>query len=113
MSVLAASALPHELADRRSLLLHREVAKHVLRDPTLLVKARERVEAWALSAAVHPHYVDAWRRLLDAGVADVVAALEDEGEQGQALRQASPFAFVLRPKERWAILREASRMAGR
>jgi hypothetical protein len=41
----------------------------------------------------------------------VIAVLEDEGEQGQALRQVSPFAFVLRPQERWAILREASREA--
>ena len=104
---------PHELADKRSLALHREVAQRVLREPTLLLKARERVETWARSGAVHAHYVDAWRKVLDGGVTEVVAALEDAGEAGQALRQASPFAFVLRPQERWQILRGASRTAAR
>lgn len=104
---------PHELADKRSLALHREVAQRVLREPTLLLRARERVETWARTGTVHAYYVDAWQKLLDGGVTEVVTALEDESETGQALRQASPFAFVLRPKERWKILRDASRTGAR
>jgi hypothetical protein len=111
MFALASGVPGHELADSRSLALHREVARRVLRDPALLIKARERVANWARSASVHSHYIDAWQKLLDAGVTEVVAALEDEGERGQALRQASPFAFVLSPKERWLILRGTSRKA--
>jgi hypothetical protein len=98
----------HELADRRSWLLHREVAKRLRSDASLLDRARDRVEEWAKGGAVHPHYVEAWRRVLEQGLEAVVSVLEDRGEQGQALRQASPFAFVLRPAERWQILRESS-----
>jgi hypothetical protein len=111
MSALANCVPGHELADSRSLALHREVAQRVLRDPAILIKARERVATWARSASVHSHYVEAWQELLDAGVPEVVAALEDEGERGQALRQASPFAFVLSPRERWLILSGTSRKA--
>jgi hypothetical protein len=88
--------------------LHREVAKRLRSDSSLLDRARERVEVWAQTGVVHPHYVEAWRSVLNHGVEAVVSVLEDRSERGQSLRQASPFAFVLRPAERWRILREAS-----
>lgn len=62
---------PHELADQRSLALHREVAQRILREPSLLLKARERVESWARSGTVRPYYVDVWQKVLDGGVAEV------------------------------------------
>ena len=98
----------HEVADRRSLVLHREVARRLLIDPTLFTRARARVETWANAGSVHPYYLDAWRRAFDAGLPAVRGILEDPGEMGQALRQASPFAFVLSARERWRLLREAS-----
>jgi hypothetical protein len=70
----------HELADQRSLLFHREVARRLRADPTIAARGQARVEEWAL---------------------------EDPGERGQALRQVSPFAFVLAPRERWHLLRGA------
>jgi hypothetical protein len=102
----------HELADRRSWLLHREVAKRLRSDPSLLDQARLRVEGWARSGSVHRHYVDAWQRVLASGLPTVLTVLEDPGEEGQSLRQASPFAFVLRPAERWQILRNAGAIEG-
>jgi len=97
----------HELSDRRSLVLHQEVARRLRDNPALLNTARLRVEDWALSGSLHPRYVEAWRRLFDHGALEVSRALEDPGEAGQALRQVSPFAFVLEPRERWQLLRRA------
>lgn len=99
----------HGLSDRRSLVLHGAVAQRLREDPSLLERARERVEGWGRSGSVHPDYVQAWRELLASGAGAVLAALEDESERGQALRQVSPFAGVLSPRERWALLREANR----
>lgn len=95
----------HELADQRSLLLHREVARRLRADATLADTARARVEAWARDGRAQAAYVEAWRSLFEAGLPAVLEALEDPSERGQALRQVSPFAFVLRPRERWQLLR--------
>lgn len=105
--MLSSSAMSrgHERADDRSLRLHREVARRLQVDPGLLSKARERVEIWARDSAAHPEYIAAWRSVLAQGLPTVLEVLEDPGERGQALRQVSPFAFVLRPRERWQLLR--------
>ncbi len=95
----------HELADQRSLLLHREVARRLRIDSTIATTARARVEAWARNGQTHPAYVEGWRRLFAEGLPAVIEALEDPGARGQALRQVSPFAFVLGPRERWQLLR--------
>ena len=36
----------HELAEERSLELHREIRRLIERDPALLERARERVRGW-------------------------------------------------------------------
>ena len=48
-------------------------------------------------------YLDEWRRILDGPLEDFLRLIEQEGERMTALRQCSPFAGVLEPKERWAI----------
>jgi hypothetical protein len=97
----------HELADERSLLLHREVARRLRVDPTIATTASARVNEWAKEGQTHAAYVEVWQRLFAEGLPAVIEALEDSGERGQALRQVSPFAFVLGPRERWRLLRAA------
>lgn len=41
----------------------------------------------------------------DAPMDDVIARVTDTSDRGRALRQTSPFAGVLGPRERWEILR--------
>ena len=53
--------------------------------------------------------LDAWDRLLDGSIDQIVAVLTDP-DQDQ-LASSSPFAGLLRPEERWEILR-AERRAG-
>jgi hypothetical protein len=97
----------HELADQRSLLLHREVARRLRNDPALAERGRARVDAWQREGSLHPLYVEQWQQLFSGGLSAVLEAIEDEGELGRALRQVSPFAYVLPARERWRLLAKA------
>lgn len=100
--------------ESRSLALHEAVARHLLTDPALWDRARGRLEHWRANGERHPHFLSAWDSLMDAPVSQVAAAIVDPGDQGQRLRRASPFAFVLPAAERWAVWRaERQREVGR
>lgn len=107
----------HRRIEERSIRLHGAVAAKLRRDPEVLARARERVRGWLADGAVHPHYARAWADLLATDTEEVAARLVDSSEAMRALRQCSPFAGALAPRERWEILREAreaeARGAGR
>lgn len=90
----------HHDADRRSLALHAEVARRVRTTPALRGPARERL------SRISPAYRDAWSSLLEGPLDRLLEMLVDESEAATALRQASPFSFVIDPKTRQRILRE-------
>lgn len=98
----------HRRAELRSLALHREVARRLRADPTLVDRAKAWLEA---HTEVHPHYASAWRVLLDGPLEELCALLESDDERGRDLRQASPFAFVLDARTRWAIWRSVEAMS--
>ena len=97
----------HQVIEERSLWLHRAVADKARRDPEVLSSARERVAGWLADGSVHPRYAEAWRRLLSSRPEEVLDRLVDPGEEMCALRQCSPFAGALAPRERWQILRRS------
>ena len=74
----------------------------------MLEPAHVRVAEWRQTGATHDAYREAWQSILAQGLSAVLDVLEDGGERGQALRQASPFAYVIPPRERWRVLREVS-----
>jgi hypothetical protein len=94
-----------ELTEKRSLALHQEVARRIRQDPTLVVRAQRRVEQWLHDGSTHPYYARAWQQVLASGVDAICRTLIDPSEHAASLRQASPFAGVIDPKTRWAILR--------
>ena len=96
--------MTHEVADKRSLALHRAVAEKVARDPTVLARARERVRGWRERGEVAAYYADAWAEILARAPDQVGEALVADDERMRALRQVSPFAGALDPRERWRIL---------
>ena len=96
----------HRLAEERSLAYHRRVAELVPERPEILRAARRRAEAWAQSGEHHAPYARAWLAILDGGPESVLAAMTDDSERGRALRQATPFAGALDPRERWKLWRE-------
>lgn len=94
---------PHELAQARSLALHRAVLERLERDPALLDEVRARLEAWRLDETKPQRYVEAWGMLLDGPREALRAALTSDDEQARALRQATPFAGIVEPRARWRI----------
>lgn len=57
-------------------------------------------------------YWDAWRKILTRPLPEIVDLLDEESEEMTALRQATPFAGVLEPAERWAIYARFEASAG-
>ncbi|HLT38982.1 MAG TPA: hypothetical protein VK034_22015 [Enhygromyxa sp.] len=94
---------PHRLAEARSLAAHRVIAARLLDDPSLLDQARARVDAWLTEGPGAHRYARAWRELLAGDVEAVARAIVEDSERGRALRQSTPFAGVLDPRERWQL----------
>lgn len=98
---------PHQLAERRSLLLHRAIADRLRADPSLLLSVAERVEDWRRRGLLAPPYADAWARLLEAPLAELIAVMISDTERARALRQSTPFVGIIKPRERWRLWKEA------
>jgi hypothetical protein len=95
----------HAVAEDRSLELHRAVAERLRGDPALVGRARDRVARWLREGTVARPYAEAWQAELRRPLEELIGLLVDPGERARQLRQTSPFAGVLAPRERWAILR--------
>lgn len=93
----------HQRIDQRSLALHRTIAEKLRAHPALIEIARDNLERWSLAAGLSLPYWDAWREILTRPLPEILDLLGEESERMTALRQATPFAGVLEPAERWAI----------
>jgi hypothetical protein len=98
----------HAVLDAVSLEIARQVAARVTARPELIQIGRENLVRWmeknADSSALMRCYRE-WQGILEQPVEDVCKALCAETENGQRLRQNSPFAGVLSPEEIWEIKR--------
>jgi hypothetical protein len=99
----------HKLADERSLELHREIARRLGDDESMVPRARKRVARRLAAGTLHRHYADQWLALLDGPREDLLAVLTGEDQRARDLRHVTPFTFVVPPRERWRIWREARR----
>lgn len=94
------------LSYERSLALHAAVAEKLVADPTIVDRARAILEDWlSQGGGTTPLWLK-WQRVLDCPVEQIAALLTERSEEAAWLRKASPFAGVLAPAERLAILRE-------
>jgi hypothetical protein len=94
----------HLRLDQRSLAMHRAIAAKLTDNPALVGLARANLDRW--SGSTDPRsapYFEQWRQLLNLPVPELAALLQEDSERMTALRQCSPFAGALEPKERWAI----------
>ncbi len=95
----------HRTAERRSLALHALVADRL--DDAAIARALERIDGWrAEPSARDPAMLDRWERLLRGPRAELAAALTADTAAARDLRQHTPFASVVAPRERWRIVRE-------
>jgi len=101
---------PHALAEARSLAYHRAIAERLTERPAILERARTRVREW-LSAHPGAYAARAWSAILERPIPEIAALLTDPGERARELRQSTPFAGALDPRERWRLWREAAEQA--
>jgi hypothetical protein len=103
----------HRLAEERSLEAHRRVAERVRRDPTLISAARATLRRWVDAGTVAPVYERLWTEALDGPLEALLALLVAETDHARAMRQVSPFAGLLPPRERWSLWREVAERVAR
>jgi hypothetical protein len=99
----------HRRIDRRSLELHRAIAAKLQAHPELMEIARDNLARWSASAGRSQPYWDDWREILERPLPEVLALLEEDSERMNAMRQATPFAGVLEPAERWSVYSQFQR----
>jgi hypothetical protein len=99
----------HEVIDQRSLELHREVVRRLRADPTLLDIARQNLLRWLARPGVGDSLefcYREWLKILNTKTAeDIFELLSSDTEEARRLRQNSPFAGILSPREVWEIKR--------
>jgi hypothetical protein len=97
----------HDLADLRSLEFHRRIAGRLRQDPKVVHRAQATVARRAADCTVARPWITAWGELLTGDREQLLAVLVDPGERATALRQVTPFAGVVPPRERRQIWRQA------
>ena len=96
----------HSALDQASLALAREVAQRLRRHPELVELARDNLRRWSHRNASAPALLrcySEWEAILRRPVPEVCRLLCAPTDEGQRLRQNSPFAGVLAPSEVWQI----------
>lgn len=98
----------HLRIEERSIALHRAVVKRILKNPELMDKARENLqkylEQFARDNRPLPKALSEWQDILkNQSLETVLEFLVSSDESAVRLRQSSPFAGILTPKERWKI----------
>jgi hypothetical protein len=97
----------HRLALARTLQAHRVLAERIGNDPSILVHAGITLDRWIEEERIHPEYAARWRVLLDGPSELLLQAMMEDSEASRDLRQTSPFAGCLSPRERWKVWKES------
>ncbi len=98
----------HRRQDRVSLEIARRVAAGLADHPEWIETARENLSRWRRLNRDAPGLLrcyQEWDSLLDLPPAEIASRLTAVTDEGQRLRQNSPFAGVLAPATVWDIKR--------
>jgi len=93
----------HARVEARSLAMHRAIADKLRLHPELLAVAHDNLIRWSEQNGHSEPYFDEWKGILDRPLDEVLALVVEDSERMRAMRQCTPFAGVLTPKERWRI----------
>jgi len=96
----------HSINDAISLELARRVVARLRQNPELLRIAGENLERWSARNADSPSLLRCygeWQEVLKRPLDEICQVLCVETQEGQRLRQNSPFAGVPSPREVWQI----------
>ena len=98
--------------ERRSLELHRAIARRLANDPVAVIaQARRNLARMRSRQGQAAHLLREWDVMLDRPVPALVALLISPAEWVRELRHVTPFAGVLSAAERAAVYRAFSRDA--
>ncbi len=91
--------------DQRSLIYHQAICNRLRKDP---VSSLERARS-VLMKVSHQHkgakkLFDSWSRWLELPLEELILKILDPGQEAREMRQVSPFAGLLSPKERVILL---------
>ena len=92
----------HRRAELRGLAYHRAVASRL--DARLVAEARDRLHRWESEGRIDPRYADEWHRVLSWPLPRIKRFIGEDSQRARDLRQNSPFAGMLRPREREKVL---------
>lgn len=97
---------PMTREERRSLHLHRAIARRLDRNPeAVLARARATLSLMRKNHPEAEQLFRGWAVLLDRPLPELVEALTDPSSRGRELRQVTPFAGVLSAEERTDVYR--------
>jgi hypothetical protein len=88
--------------ERRSLALHRAIARHLERDPDRII-ALARANLGRMKRRARSHLLDEWDVLLDRPLSALLPVLTDPSPWARELRHVTPFAGVLSAGERTEV----------
>jgi len=97
---------PMTREERRSLHLHRAIARRLEESPELVLARAQ--DTLLLMRGKHPEAEQLfreWEVLLDRPVSELLPALIDPSPRGRELRQVTPFAGILTAEERTGVYR--------
>jgi hypothetical protein len=90
-------------------MYHLEIAKRLLANPeSVLNRARSNIERWrpVHAGTFSAHALEEWRILLNTkSVPELVAIITEDSDEGQRLRQSTPFTGILSEEEREELWR--------
>lgn len=99
----------HDLIDRRSLELHRLVAGKIRQQPELMDLVREKLDLTLGESRLSESCKDAlreWQTIFSLkSFEEILEILVEDSDEGQRLRQSTPFSGILTQQERGEIFR--------
>ena len=117
---VAAAEYPasHQLLDHYQLALHHRVAELLVEEPEpIIARARRNLNRWIESENFTEGELAAlteWAGLLDRlTTAELIRRITDPSEEGQRIRQNSPFVRILPTEESRRIREECEKTAAR
>jgi hypothetical protein len=96
--------LSHQWIDLVDLAMHRAIARKIRRQPRLFIRAQRTLARWEKIKRACPPPLREWKQILrDNDMNCVLRIMSRADEEGNRLRQSSPFCGILTEKEREAI----------
>lgn len=101
--------MSHEPIDRRSLELNRLVAEKIRRQPELMDRVRSSLDHTLIEPRLSESCKDAlreWQTILSLKpFEEILSLLVEDSDEGQRLRQSTPFTGIISQEERREIFR--------